>query len=91
MTTLSSLALRLIGEQYTLPTPDSSLICDLFTHDGFMYCRTPTKYLMKPNHGRLWKKISKATFEFQHSGFKTKINQSQAKGLLKYTQLEFDL
>ncbi|ADR33993.1 hypothetical protein Sulku_1330 [Sulfuricurvum kujiense DSM 16994] len=91
MTALSSVVLRLMGEQYTLPTPYSSLICDLFVHNGFSYCRTPTKWLMRPVHGRLWKKISRSTFEFEHSAYKTKINQSQAKGLLKYTQLEFDL
>lgn len=88
---LSSYALCLTGEQYTLPAPDSSLICDLFTHNGFMYIRTPTKYFKKPTHQRLWKKITKQTFEFEQSAFRTEINRSQAKGLLKYTQLEFDL
>lgn len=75
---------------YTLPTPDSSLICDSFSRDGFMYLRTPTKYFMKPNHKRLWKKITKGTFEFEFSVYKTELNRSQAKGLLKYTQGEFN-
>jgi len=77
-------------DEYTFPTPDSSLICDSFSRNGFMYLRTPTKYFMKPNHKRLWKKITKQTFEFEFSAYKTEINQSQAKGLLKYVQKEFD-
>ena len=91
MSSLSSVALRLTGERCIYPTPDSSLICDCFTHDGFMYLRTPTKYFQKPTYTKLWAKITKQSFEFNLSAYRTRINQSQAKGLLKYTQLEFDL
>lgn len=91
MLPISSIKRLIGGDPYTLPTPDSSLICDCFTHKGFMYLRTPTKFLIKPVHKYLWKKISKSEYEFQLSAHRTEINRSQAKGLLKYTQLEFDL
>lgn len=91
MSMLPSLASRFFGEQFTLPRPDSSLICDEFSFKGFDYIRTPTKWLYKPVHKRLWKKITKQKFEFEYSAFKTALNRSQAKGLLKYIQLEFDL
>lgn len=70
---------------------DSSLIMESFSHDGFLYVRTPSRYYKKPSHKQLYKKTSKDDFDFNLSAYKTKINQSQAKGLLKYTQLEFDL
>lgn len=90
-TALSSLALSLMGESYTLPRPDSSLIMDNFIHGAFEYIRTPSAYYEKPVYKNLWKRISKNLYECTLSAYRTKINQTQAKGLLKYTQLEFDL
>lgn len=70
---------------------DSSLIMESFSYDGFLYVRTPSRYYKKPNYKQLYKKTSKGDFDFNLSAYRTKINQSQAKGLLKYTQLELDL
>lgn len=79
-----------LGDEYTINV-DSSLIMESFYHNGFSYIRTPTKYFKKPNHKRLYKKTSKSDFDFSKSDLHTQINRSQAKGLLKLTQLEFPL
>lgn len=78
------------GDDYILNV-DSSLVMESFSHDGFLYIRTPTKYFKKPNWKQLYKKTTKSDFEFNLSAYRTRMNQSQAKGLLKYTQLAFDL
>jgi hypothetical protein len=78
------------GDDYTLPPPDSSLVMESFVFEGFLYIRTPTKYFMKPFQKRLFKKTSKSNFDYQKSAYKTMMNRSQAKGLLRY-QLELPL
>ena len=91
MSIVTSVNSLFTGDDYTLPRPDSSLIMESFSFEGFLYIRTPTKYLMRPHWKYLFKKISKGKYEFDLSAYRTRLNQSQAKGLLKYTQLEFDL
>lgn len=77
------------GAEYHRPRPDSSLICDSFSLDGFDYIRTPTKYFIKPVYGRLWKYIKKTEFDFKFSIYKTRLNQSQAVSKNSRIQGEF--
>lgn len=77
--------------KYTLQRPDSFIIMEQFTHDGFDYIRTTSAYYEKPVYKNLWRKLSKHKYEYTRSFYHTAFNRSQAKGLLKYTQLEFVL
>lgn len=81
----------LFGGEYSLDLPDSSLNLESFTYQEMNYIRTPSAYYCKPVYKRLWSKTSQSNFEYNRSCYKTQIARSQAKGLLKYTQLEFDL
>lgn len=80
----------LTGDDYTLPCPDSSLIMESFVFEGFLYIRTPSNYYVCPVYKTLFKKTSKSNYEYQRSAYRTKMNQTQAKGLLRY-QLELPL
>lgn len=89
MKALSALISSLTGgERYTLQRPDSSIIMEQFTHEGFDYIRTSSAHYVKPVYKNLWRKLTRNKYEYTRSFYHTALNRSQAKGLLKYTQLE---
>lgn len=91
MSMLSTLEALFSGEQYTYDLPATAQIMDNFTKDGFNYLRTSSFYLKKPINKTLFKKITSSEYNFHRSAWINSISLSQAKGLLKYTQLSFYL
>ena len=79
------------GEQFTYDLPYTAQIMDNFTHGDFNYLRTSSFYLKKPIGKTLFKKITSSEYNFNRSAWINSISLSQAKGLLKYTQMSFDI
>jgi len=85
----SSIPFSLEEAQHT-HVVDSSLIADRFIYNGFDYCSRNSTYYSKPLYKTLWKKISTSEYKSIRSSWIDSISTSQARSLLKYTQLEMD-
>lgn len=79
------------GEQFTYDLPDTAQIMDNFSNGEFNYIRTSSFYLKKPIGKTLFKKITSSEYNFHRSAWINSVSLSQAKGLLKYTELSFEL
>ncbi len=81
------LSLEEVQHRYVI---DSNLIIDRFIYNGFDYCCKNSSYYSKPIHKILWKKISSSEYKSIRLVWISSISISQARPLLKYTQLEMD-
>jgi hypothetical protein len=91
MNVLLALEALFSGEQFTYDLPHTAQIMDNFTYGEFNYLRTNSFYLKKPIGKTLFKKITSSEYNFHRSAWINSVSLSQAKGLLKYTQLSFDI
>lgn len=92
MPLLSTLDALFSGEQnYSTDITRKHVTLDQFTHNDFDFVRTSHLYFKKPIDKAFYKKITSSEYNFHRSAWIGSIRLSQAKGLLKYTQLSFDL